>query len=466
RIHQGRYGVSMPALYKKSRRNNDLYAGKNGLPRLLWRSISGLRKKKLVGMVRCLSWEMLSLVSHGDDEDVHDLRSVETEFPAIVFENAFTFEVTHSCEPTVSSFDDLDFFNVLENEFSAIVYNDAQTSKLDDLDYFKDFKNEFPAIPTVEENGVIRTKKYAELSAAEKIQADCDMKATNIILQGKNATSSGDNVYNNVDKLEWLNATTASYAEDSHSNNAAFQSEDSSKLMILKSTKEENVNPDKCDLEPINKELENSVAKLLSENERLVVQIVLGYLTPDARNMMTGNRNSAMNFVSKFLGTVRFGNDLIGRIIGYGDYQLGNVIISRVYYVEGLGHNLFSVSQFCDADLEVAFWKNTCFIRESKKSSHQPKAKDTNQEKLYLLHMDLCGSMHVASINGKRFKNIQVRLKATVQNVRTDNGIEFVNQTLREWYENVGITHQTYVARTPQQNGVAERQNQTLVEIA
>ncbi|GJS52006.1 hypothetical protein Tco_0625368 [Tanacetum coccineum] len=38
--------------------------------------------------------------------------------------------------------------------------------------------------PTVEDNGVIRTKKYAELSAAEKIQADCDMKATNIILQG------------------------------------------------------------------------------------------------------------------------------------------------------------------------------------------------------------------------------------------------------------------------------------------
>ncbi|GJU06316.1 retrovirus-related pol polyprotein from transposon TNT 1-94 [Tanacetum coccineum] len=53
----------------------------------------------------------------------------------------------------------------------------------------------------------------------------------------------------------------------------------------------------------------------------------------------------------------------------------------------------------------------------------------------------------------KCIKNIQVRLKATVWNVRTDNGTEFVNQTLREWYENVGITHQTSVARTPQQNG-------------
>ncbi|GKF93877.1 retrovirus-related pol polyprotein from transposon TNT 1-94 [Tanacetum coccineum] len=66
----------------------------------------------------------------------------------------------------------------------------------------------------------------------------------------------------------------------------------------------------------------------------------------------------------------------------------------------------------------------------------------------------------------KCIKNIQVRLKATVQNVRTDNGTEFVNQTLREWYENIGITHQTSVARTPQQNGVVERRNRTLVEAA
>nr|GEZ98427.1 integrase, catalytic region, zinc finger, CCHC-type, peptidase aspartic, catalytic [Tanacetum cinerariifolium] len=48
-------------------------------------------------------------------------------------------------------------------------------------------------------------------------------------------------------------------------------------------------------------------------------------------------------------------NDHVAKIMGYGDYQIGNVTISRVYYVEGLGHNLFSVGQFCDLDLEVAF---------------------------------------------------------------------------------------------------------------
>ncbi|GJV63747.1 retrovirus-related pol polyprotein from transposon TNT 1-94 [Tanacetum coccineum] len=227
---------------------------------------------------------------------------------------------------------------------------------------------------------------------------------------------------------------------------------------------------------------------------------------------------------------------------GYGDYHIGNITISTVYYVKGLGHNLFSVGQFCDSDLEVAFRKHTCFVRnlkgvdlllgsqgthlytlsigdmmksslicllskasktkswlwhqrlshlnfgtinqlakqglvrglpklkfekdhlcsaclleKSKKQSHKLKSKDTNQEKLYLLHMDLYGPMRVESINGKKYilvivddyswftwvkfvrskdeapefiikflKMIQVRLYATVMNIHTDNGTEFV----------------------------------------
>ncbi|GJZ14209.1 hypothetical protein Tco_0549439 [Tanacetum coccineum] len=76
---------------------------------------------------------------------------------------------------------------------------------------------------------------------------------------------------------------------------------------------------------------------------------------------MTGDRSQLTNFVHKFLGTVKFGNDHIAKIIGYGDYHIGNV--SRVYYMEGLGHNLFSVGQFCDSDLKVAFRKHTCFVQ-------------------------------------------------------------------------------------------------------
>ncbi|GKF98311.1 hypothetical protein Tco_0297094, partial [Tanacetum coccineum] len=93
-----------------------------------------------------------------------------------------------------------------------------------------------------------------------------------------------------------------------------------------------------------------------------VVQIVLWYLHSDCSKHMTGDRFQLTNFVNKFLGTVKFGNDHVANILGYSDYQIGNVTISRVYYVEVLGHNLFSVGQFCDSNLEVAFHQHTCFI--------------------------------------------------------------------------------------------------------
>ncbi|GKE74149.1 retrovirus-related pol polyprotein from transposon TNT 1-94, partial [Tanacetum coccineum] len=93
---------------------------------------------------------------------------------------------------------------------------------------------------------------------------------------------------------------------------------------------------------------------------------------------------------------------------------------------------------------------STCAMGKNKKKPHKPKSEDTNQQKLYLLHMDLCRPMRIASVNGKK----------------TDNGTEFVNQTLREYYEKVGISHETSVALSPQQNGVVERRNRTLIEAA
>ncbi|GJT92963.1 retrovirus-related pol polyprotein from transposon TNT 1-94 [Tanacetum coccineum] len=100
----------------------------------------------------------------------------------------------------------------------------------------------------------------------------------------------------------------------------------------------------------------------------------------------------------------------------------------------------------------------------SKKHTHKPKSEKSIQEKLYLLHMDLYGPMRVESINGKKY--ILVIVDDSSRNIRTNDGTEFVNQTLKTYYEDVRISHQTSVARTPQQNGVVERQNQTLVESA
>ncbi|GJS70833.1 retrovirus-related pol polyprotein from transposon TNT 1-94 [Tanacetum coccineum] len=252
----------------------------------------------------------------------------------------------------------------------------------------------------------------------------------------------------------------------------------------------------------------------------VVIQIILCHLDLGCSNHMTGQRSQLINFVSQFLGTVRFGNDRIANTMGYCDYQLGNVTISQVYYVEGLGHNLFSVGQFCDINLEVAFEKHTCYVwnlndadflfgsrdtnlytillddmlnsslicllskasktkcwlwhrwlshlnfGKSKKHSHKPKAEDTNQEKLNLLHMDLCGPMRVRSINGKKYILVIVDEYLRFMWVKFLRSNDESPETLKDYYENVRITHQTSVARTLQQNNIVERWNQTLVEVA
>ncbi|GKD02085.1 retrovirus-related pol polyprotein from transposon TNT 1-94 [Tanacetum coccineum] len=80
---------------------------------------------------------------------------------------------------------------------------------------------------------------------------------------------------------------------------------------------------------------------------------------------MTGDRSQLRNFRKKFIETYRFGNDHFGAIMGYGDYAIGDSVICRVYYVEGLGHSLFSVRQFWVSDLEVAFKKHSCYVRDT-----------------------------------------------------------------------------------------------------
>nr|GFA45722.1 retrotransposon protein, putative, unclassified [Tanacetum cinerariifolium] len=230
-----------------------------------------------------------------------------------------------------------------------------------------------------------------------------------------------------------------------------------------------------------------------------VVQIVLWYLDSGCSKHMTGDCSQLINFVQKFLGTVKFGNDHVAKIMGYGDYKIGNVTISRVYFVEGLGHNLFSMGQFCDSELEVAFRQHTYFIRnldgvdlltgsrgnnlytlslqDMMASSPICLLSKVSKTKSCLWHRRLShlkfgainhlarqGLVRVLEIKDeaqdfiiKFLKMIQVRLKVPVRLIQTDNGTKFVNQTLREYYEEVGISHETSVARSPQQNSVVER---------
>ncbi|GJY45560.1 retrovirus-related pol polyprotein from transposon TNT 1-94 [Tanacetum coccineum] len=293
-----------------------------------------------------------------------------------------------------------------------------------------------------------------------------------------------------------------------------------------------------------------SVAKTPTTTSK-VIQLILWIVDSGCSNHMTGNLQLLRNFIEKFIRTVCFGNDHFAAITGYGDYVQGDLTICYVYYVKGLGYNLFSVGQFCDGDLEVAFRSNTCYVQNlegddllmgsrdsnlytisisemaasslvclmsratstkswlwhrrlshlnfstinqltlndlvdrllklkytkdhlcsaceqgtSKKASLLPKLVPSTKSKLELLHMDLCGPIQVASINGKKYILVIVddySRYTWVYFLRTKDEapkmiIDFVNQ--------LGIVHKTSIARMPQQNGVVERRNCTLVEAA
>nr|GEX86161.1 putative RNA-directed DNA polymerase [Tanacetum cinerariifolium] len=234
------------------------------------------------------------------------------------------------------------------------------------------------------------------------------------------------------------------------------------------------------------------------------------------------------NFVEKFLGTVRFGNDQFAPILGYGDLVQGNVTINKVYYVKGLNHNLFSVGQFCDAYLEVAFRKSTCFVRDlqgndlltgnhgyylytislqestsltplclmakasptqawlwhrrlshlnfdyinllskkdiviglpklkyvkdqlcssyelskAKRSSFKSKAVPSLKGRLNLLHMDLCGPMRVASINGRSaFRPRSSTTEGADTNVPSQQELDLLFGPLYDEFFNAGSNPQ------------------------
>nr|GFB26047.1 putative ribonuclease H-like domain-containing protein [Tanacetum cinerariifolium] len=108
---------------------------------------------------------------------------------------------------------------------------------------------------------------------------------------------------------------------------------------------------------------------------------------------------------------------------------------------------------------------------KSKRVSRPPKPVPNSRQRLHLLYMDLCGPMRIASINGKHYVLVIVDdyshyTWSYVIIIRTDNGTEFKNQVLKEYFDSVRISHQMSSVRTPQQNGVVEQRNRTLVEAA
>nr|GEX79780.1 reverse transcriptase [Tanacetum cinerariifolium] len=141
---------------------------------------------------------------------------------------------------------------------------------------------------------------------------------------------------------------------------------------------------------------------------------------------------------SKFLGTVRFGNNDFVMIAGYGDVVIGSMTIKKVYYVEGLGYNLFSVGQFCDKGLEVAFRKSTCFVRNEDGVDFLTNDRSSN---LYTIALNEVASnsltYEASEVIISFIKKTQVNLQLQVQRVQTDSGTEFKNKTLAKFFDEI-----------------------------
>nr|GFB31925.1 hypothetical protein [Tanacetum cinerariifolium] len=197
-----------------------------------------------------------------------------------------------------------------------------------------------------------------------------------------------------------------------------------------------------------------------------LLEIVLFIVDSGCSKHMTGNLKLLINFVEKFLGTIKFRNDQIAPILGYGDLVQGAVTIKRVYYVEGLNHNLFSVGQFCDADLEVAFRKSTCYICDLMGNDLLTGSRGTDLYSIKLQGTNspkpICLMAKATSSQAWLWHRRLSHLNFDTINLLAKNDI--VN--LHAYFATEGIHHQTSVARTPEQNGVVERRTRTLVEAA
>nr|GEZ32205.1 hypothetical protein [Tanacetum cinerariifolium] len=219
--------------------------------------------------------------------------------------------------------------------------------------------------------------------------------------------------------------------------------------------------------------------------------------------LMTGDRSWLMNFMKKFIRAVRFGNDHFGAIMGYGDYVIDGVELikgsrgSNLYTIliedmmksssicllskaskneswlwhRRLNHlNFGTINDLARKDLvrglpRLKFKKDhlcvACQLGKSKKHTYKPKAENTNLEVLHTLHMDLCGSMRVQTINGKKY------ILVIVDDYSRFTWVKFLRS--KDETPDVVIKFIIQIQTVPgtsQQNGVVERQNCTLIEAA
>nr|GEV20570.1 hypothetical protein [Tanacetum cinerariifolium] len=220
-----------------------------------------------------------------------------------------------------------------------------------------------------------------------------------------------------------------------------------------------------------------------------IVQLILFIVNSGCMKHMTGNLKLLCNFVEKFLGNVRFGNDQFAPIWVMEIWLLsGNLhVLLEIFrasptqawlWHRRLSHlNFDYINLLLNKDIVIGLPKlkyvkdqlcSSYELNKAKRSSFKSKAIPSSKGRLNLLYMDLCGLMRdeTPEVLKEFLIMIQINLQAPVITVQTDRGTEFLNKTLNAFFKEEGIEHQTFTARTPKQNGIVERRNRTLVEAA
>ncbi|KAI3735633.1 hypothetical protein L6452_15140 [Arctium lappa] len=225
------------------------------------------------------------------------------------------------------------------------------------------------------------------------------------------------------------------------------------------------------------------------------------YLDSGCSKNMTGQKALLSNYTEKFSGNVRFGNDHLSPILGYGDIIQDNITISKVCLLtkatqqqswlwhRRLSHlNFRYINKLVRGKLvkglpELKYEREhlcaACEKGKMKRAAHKLKPELCTSSPLELLHMDLCGPMRTQSLGGKKYvlvivddysrytwvkflhskdetpevlisflKTTQVKLQRQVKFLRTDNGTKFKNKIVDEYLYSVGISHQYSAART------------------
>nr|GEX64509.1 hypothetical protein [Tanacetum cinerariifolium] len=306
------------------------------------------------------------------------------------------------------NFEDDYFQEIINPDFEKIDSPFQQTSSL--KPYVPNVILENIIIDLKDEDVNLLEKEKANLETIESLKSKCFESSETVIFESANqseneclvvekcdkeenpkkkGSSNTSNVDLSVVSVSKLNKNVKRYSrKDLLARNNSHLRETSS-AYVCNDTMNDSCNPRMCDLlddknffifddesvkispvskMPFRKKPRDSMnvrskSNMIKSLPRTIVQICLWITDSGCSKHMTGNRALLTNFVEKFLGTVRFGNNDFAVIAGYGDVVIRSMTIKKVYYVEGLGHNLFSVGQFCDKGLEVAFRKSTCFVR-------------------------------------------------------------------------------------------------------